>query len=140
MKHTKVFNDEGKLQKAGGLIVRIKDGNKEVLLISTNNRRWAYPKGHLEKNESLEECALRECKEETGLDLEIIEELPFLEYPNLGDGDKIIVHMYLMKVIGGELKKEFKSDKLRWVPVTEASRLLGYQNLLSYLKIIKDEK
>jgi len=53
---------------AGGVLYRRSaDGALEVLLIQDSYGNWGFPKGHVEANESLEEAAIRECQEETGL-------------------------------------------------------------------------
>jgi 8-oxo-dGTP pyrophosphatase MutT (NUDIX family) len=59
---------------AGGVIHRrTSEGVTEVLLIKDSYGNWGFPKGHVEAGESLEEAAVRECREETGLDrLELI--------------------------------------------------------------------
>lgn len=56
--------DDFKLAKAGGGVVR--NINGDILLIY-RRRHWDMPKGHLEDNETLPACALREVSEETGL-------------------------------------------------------------------------
>lgn len=49
------------------------DSQKRVLLLWHKRlQRWMPPGGHIDKNETPEDCALRECKEETGLDVEIV--------------------------------------------------------------------
>lgn len=55
---------------AGGVIYRYagNDGSIDVLLIRDGYDNWGFPKGHLEGQETSEEAALRECREETGLD------------------------------------------------------------------------
>ena len=60
----KDFFKHFKLVKAGGGLVKNKEG--EVLLIFRRGK-WDLPKGKLDDNETLIECALREVKEETGL-------------------------------------------------------------------------
>lgn len=52
-----------KVVAAGGIVTNEKD---ELLLIYRHSK-WDLPKGHLEKGESFEDCALREIKEETGI-------------------------------------------------------------------------
>ncbi len=52
----------------GGVIYRWQpEGRPEVLLIKDGYGNWGWPKGHLETGETVEEAALRECREETGL-------------------------------------------------------------------------
>jgi 8-oxo-dGTP pyrophosphatase MutT (NUDIX family) len=54
---------------AGGVIYRHRDGGAtEVLLMKDSYGNWGFPKGHVEGEETSAEAALRECREETGLD------------------------------------------------------------------------
>ena len=50
-----------------------KDNYKVLLVKNHNGRYWSFPKGHVEKGETEEETAIREIKEETGLDVEIVD-------------------------------------------------------------------
>lgn len=53
---------------AGGVIIRRRMGGAlEILLIEDSYGNWGFPKGHVEAGETSEEAALRECREETGL-------------------------------------------------------------------------
>lgn len=57
-----------KIRKAGSFIY---DSSKDkVLLVQSRGQMWGPPKGSLQENESLLECAIREVKEETGLDVD----------------------------------------------------------------------
>lgn len=63
-----------KHEKSCGIIPFInKDSKTQVLLIKQNNDVIGFPKGHVEPNETEEQTALRECLEETGLKVRIIE-------------------------------------------------------------------
>ncbi len=61
MKHAKIE------LSSGGVIFRRRSDVLEVLLIKDSYGNWGFPKGHVESDESLAEAALRECREETGL-------------------------------------------------------------------------
>ena len=54
----------------------IEDGNRIVLVkrgIEPFKERWAIPGGHIEKDETIEQCAVREALEETGIECEPVE-------------------------------------------------------------------
>ena len=64
------------VRKAGGIIFN-KDLDKVILVLNRlsyqkGENKWGLPKGHIEKNEKINICAMREIKEETGLDLKLL--------------------------------------------------------------------
>src|SRR3989338_4480075 len=59
---------------AGGVVMRYSQGEPLVLLILDPYNQWTLPKGHVEENESIEDAALREVQEETGLQAIILKE------------------------------------------------------------------
>ncbi|TSC88436.1 MAG: putative NTP pyrophosphohydrolase [Microgenomates group bacterium Gr01-1014_16] len=83
---------------AGGIIIH---NNKILLLTYPESDLTRFPKGHVEPGETLEQAALREVKEETGLqNLEIVKKLGFLTRKSTEDwGEEVVkdIHMYLMK-------------------------------------------
>ncbi len=61
------------LQAAGGLVLN----NKDEILMIHRFEHWDFPKGHVEKGEVIEDCAIREVMEETGIeDVEITKSIP----------------------------------------------------------------
>lgn len=81
---------------AGGLVFNEK---KEVLLIFRRGK-WDLPKGKLDKGESLEECALREVKEETGLQKIKLNKFLTITYHTYREGTRFILkesHWFMMK-------------------------------------------
>lgn len=77
------------------LLVRHKKGNQ---------RYWVLPGGRLEYGETFEECAVRELKEETGLDVEF-ERFLFLSEAIAPDRSRHIVNIFIKaKVVGGTMK------------------------------------
>lgn len=61
-----------KKEKSCGAVVYKKEDNKiKLLIIKQHDNYWSFPKGHVEKNETEEETAIREIKEETNIDVEI---------------------------------------------------------------------
>ena len=86
--------------------------DKKILLVKqdvTENRRWSFPGGKLEPDETIEHCLVREMKEETGLDIEIKE---LLYITDRFYRDTHIVHiLFLINKIGSRLRsgEELKS-------------------------------
>jgi len=65
--------------------------------------RWALPAGFIEEDESVEQAAVRECKEETGLDIELLELFGVYSFPE-GPGQSGIIIFYRARPVGGELR------------------------------------
>lgn len=97
---------------------------------------WGLPKGHIERGETLAEAAIREVREETGIEAEIQCPLGDVRYvftkrPGTDDAVRIRkrVRYYLMRRTGGRLAdRDDELDEVRWVPLADAPRLLTFAN------------
>jgi 8-oxo-dGTP pyrophosphatase MutT (NUDIX family) len=114
------------IQAAGGLVLNEK---KEILIIFRRSK-WDLPKGKLDKGETLEECAVREVEEETGLTkIKLISPLT-ISYHTYHEGTKFILkesHWYNMQVSGKQkLIPQTTEDilELKWVKPGELSPYL----------------
>ena len=90
---------------------------------------WTLPKGTPDPGESVEETALREVGEETGLEVRILEALPSIEYEFVQGGTRIhkTVHYFLMEPVGGDLSRhDAEFERVRWVPFDDAAALLSF--------------
>jgi 8-oxo-dGTP pyrophosphatase MutT (NUDIX family) len=90
---------------------------------------WALPKGTPDSGETLEETALRETREETGLEVEIEEPIAAIRYFFVRGSTRFhkTVHFFLMRPVGGALElhdREF--DEARWASIPEALALLTH--------------
>jgi 8-oxo-dGTP pyrophosphatase MutT (NUDIX family) len=129
-----------KVTSAGGVVLRQGDEGQEVLICgrSTDNL-WALPKGTPEAAETLEETALREVREETGVEVERVGTVGDIRYwfsrPKEGVRfDKTVRH-YLMRPVGGDPSlHDHEFDDVRWFPVEEALRLLSYRSEAGILR------
>ena len=103
--------------------------NNKVLLVQESEGHWGLPKGHVEENETEEETAKREVKEETNLDVKIDLSKKFeLNYIIDDEIDKT-VYFFPAKVIGGEIKRqESEINEIKWVSIDEATSVISYDN------------
>lgn len=111
---------------AGGLIVRTVGGLLEVAVVHRPGREdWSYPKGKVERNETLTECALREVVEETGLHCRIVSFVGTTEYRDRKDRPKIVAY-WAMTHESGSFEPSQEVDEMSWVDPDEAAGLLSY--------------
>ncbi len=128
------------MNKAGCILI-----NKEIKKIGLVYRKklndYSFPKGHLEENETLSECAVRETTEETGRDCKLIsdKEIGVIEYTNY-EG-QIKTYMFLAFDKGKTNKKIAEKDKeeLVWVNYNEVESKLSYQNLKDFWNKVKEK-
>jgi 8-oxo-dGTP diphosphatase len=121
---------------AGGVAVRINDDRPEIAVIRTaEGGRWQLPKGIVDPGESAEQAAVREVREEAGIDCEIAEPLDTIEYWFVAsyDGPKKRYHktvsFYLMNYISGDVADhDHEVTEARWVGFDEALSMLSFQN------------
>jgi len=104
-------------------------------VIGRHDRRgqlvWSMPKGHPEPGETLEDTAVREVAEETGITGRIIATLGTISYWFIADGQRIhkTVHHFLMRAQGGELSDaDIEVEAVAWMPLEELPRRLAYSD------------
>ena len=121
-----------KEHSAGGIVFRRKDGQVTILVTqSSAHDGWIFPKGHLEHGETSSDAALREVKEETGVDARIVERVGTIRYVFRARGRQVTktALFYLMEYAGGNTNDE--SPEVRavlWVPKGEVKRTLTFAN------------
>ena len=125
---------------AGGVVYRIIDGEIEAVLCGRSDPlRWSLPKGTPDKGESLEETALREVREETGLEVVIEAALGNISYWFVTPDNKAncnkTVHFFLMGQVGGYTgQHDPEFDEVRWFPSRQALKSLAFANEANVLK------
>jgi 8-oxo-dGTP pyrophosphatase MutT (NUDIX family) len=126
---------------AGGIVFKKQKTDsgkpKTVWLISQHSQHkgWVFPKGLIGdtiKEESKEDTAVREVKEETGIDARIMTELPSpVQYWYQFKGEKIFktVYFYLMKHLGGDFEnRDHEMMDVKWATEEEVKKTLTYDN------------
>jgi len=90
---------------------------------------WSLPKGHVEPGETLEQTAVREVAEETGILGEVLLPLGAVDYWFIADGRRIhkTVHHFLLRATGGTLSTaDVEVSEVAWVPLDELEQRLAY--------------
>jgi 8-oxo-dGTP pyrophosphatase MutT (NUDIX family) len=100
--------------------VRVKDGTVVAL-----------PKGHIEPGESGPETAVREVREETGVDSRMVEKLDDIRYWYTRDGARVlkVVSFFLLAYRSGSVR-DYQRDEVdgaEWIPLDEAPERLAYK-------------
>jgi 8-oxo-dGTP pyrophosphatase MutT (NUDIX family) len=89
------------------------------------------PKGTPDGDETLEQTALREVREETGLQVKATEPLVSIDYWFTLHGVRYhkLVHHWLMEATGGNVNDhDHEFDEVRWMPLAEAIERVAYEN------------
>ena len=123
---------------AGGVVYRTAPARTEVALVHRlKPALWALPKGTPQAGETLEETALRETREETGLEVEIEQPISSIRYFFVRGRTRFAktVHFFLMRPVGGDLSlHDHEFDEVLWWPLEEAIELVTYPTERSVLE------
>jgi len=124
---------------AGGIVYRKNDDRIDVLIITDSYGKLAFPKGHVEKGETIEEAALRETEEEVNLEnLKIITKVGVTKFWFTSAGERIhkTLHLYLMetKDFEAEPSPQYEIQGCEWVSIEEFAKMKTYKNLEPIIK------
>jgi 8-oxo-dGTP pyrophosphatase MutT (NUDIX family) len=116
---------------AGGVVVR---GDEVVVIVPvkrdiSGNRVLGLPKGHPDGSETAEAAALREVREETGVEGEVVSKLGDVHYWYQRGGRRVfkLVTFFLMQYRSGDLADhDHEVEEASWMPLAQAARSLTY--------------
>ena len=102
-------------------VMILKKGTNEVLVQNRKKKYpgWSFPGGHVEQGESFYDCAVREVKEETGLDVKSLQYCGVVHWRDREDDRRYLCFMYKTDDYEGELLKETDEGEQFWLAVDE---------------------
>lgn len=122
---------------AGGVVFKVEKDSIFILVSQHSfHHGWVFPKGligdkdHI-KDEKKEDTAIREVKEETGAEGEILQELTPVTYWYVMDGvkRKKTVYYFLMRYTGGDITvHDHEMEAVEWLPIQEVETRLTYKS------------
>ena len=121
---------------AGGIVFN----NQGQVLITqhSSNKHWSFPKGHIEKGQTSKEAALREVREEGGIEAKILEKVGENKYVYTNkEGEKVfkLVVLFLMTYVSGDIKDhDWEVSEAKWVTPEDALGILSFSTDKQLLK------
>lgn len=117
-------------KSCGAIVYRKSHGNTEILLIKhLNSGHWSFPKGHVEEGETETETAMREVKEETGIDIIIYPTFrEIVSYSPKKDTHKDVVYFLAKAKNFNCVPQEEEIAQVKWVEIDRALSILTYEN------------
>lgn len=125
-----------KEKSCGCIIIR----DNEVLLVQQNKGHWGFPKGHVEGEETEKQTALREVKEETNLDVNIINDKRYvITYETDKHKLKDVVFFLAEPKSNDISRQEIEIKDIQWFKYKDALEMLTYKNTAEVFKaVMKD--
>ena len=130
---------------AGGVVLAELRPDAPVALVAHRSVRgtlqWTLPKGAQEPGETIEQTALREVREETGLEPELVGALDTIDYWFVWAPERTryhkFVHYFLMRAVGGDFSaRDQEMEDAAWFEPAQARRQMSFANERRLLDLI----
>jgi 8-oxo-dGTP pyrophosphatase MutT (NUDIX family) len=108
----------------------------EILLIKGPRRGWEMPGGQVEEGESLKDAAIRETKEESGLDIEVTKFCGIFQNVS----ECICNTLFLGRPVGGELTTTPESLEVGYFPIEVALEMVTWKNFRQRIELCLNEE
>lgn len=121
-----------KFKQAGAIVVRAGKSGPRILLVTArrNPNNWIFPKGHVESGETLKAAAVREAREEAGIEGKVVGAAGKMSF-EFGD-NTYRVHYFVVKTADPGEQREGR--RLRWLKYKQALRRLTYEETRDLLR------
>ncbi len=130
------------LISAGIVTFRMRDAERQYLLLHYPHGHWDLPKGKIETGESKHQAALRELKEETGLQATILdgfeEEITYFFRESNGELLQKTVYFFVGRTESDTITLSDEHVGYEWLPYDEAMKRLTFDNAREVLKNAQD--
>ena len=121
---------------AGGVVYRGAGTSVEIAIVQVvSEMRWQLPKGIIDEGETSEEAAIREVREEAGVEAELVAPIDTIEYWFTADHDgerrryHKFVHFFLMSYKSGDIADhDDEVAESRWVTIERALEMLDFKS------------
>lgn len=114
-------------EKSCGAVIFNTEG--KVLIVKHNAGHWDFPKGHMEEGETEKQTALREVKEETNIDIDILEDYRYESHYSPKENVEKTVIFFLAKSKSDKLvKQDAEIANIGWFSYKEALDIITYDN------------
>lgn len=122
--------------QAGAVAFRVRNDQREFLLVTAKRSdEWIFPKGNVDTDETLEEAALRELREEAGVEGVTVAEIGRLTFAYRDESVEITYFL----VQSGATRPNGEGRKIRWLPLEEALRLVTFDDFRDLLRRAAEE-
>ena len=123
-------------------MVMVQDKTTGKVLVQERIKTWkglSFPGGHVDKGESFVGSAIREIKEETGLDIKNLKSCGVVHWSNKKTFDRYLVFLYKTADFEGELITEMSEGKNYWISINELKAQLTTNGFHNYLPMFFEE-
>ncbi len=128
------FQTVEQVSAGGAAFRRTADGYEIAIISVVPSRRWQLPKGLIDQGETPEVAALREVREEAGIETELLAPVEKIEYWYVGEdrGERVrfhkSVHFFLLAYRSGVVENhDAEVAEARWVKIAEAVQMLAFK-------------
>lgn len=125
------------MEKSCGAII-FNEG--KVLVVKQTSGFYGFPKGHVEIGETEKETAIREIKEETGLDIKIISDKRYTQSYIVKENVHKDVVFFIAKLENNNEKRQIEEiEEILWIDINEVENILTYDSLKELWKEAKKD-